>query len=1342
MSASPQANQGLDDGSPVPQDLVPSHTADDNDGALPRTLSSLEQHADENDIKDVEGAPSDDQPEDTGNDPEDDLDEEDDDGAPNQDKGAQGEAEDDDDDDDDDDEDEDEDRPRKKRRRRRGGNQFLDIEADVDEDEDEEEEEGEEGFQAVDNFIVDRAPRDGDRARAALATGGDDEPEGDFGDEDGDAAHRRLDRREMAARDREARAKAEELDARYKRSRYTAETTEGFAPKALLMPSVNDPSIWGVKCKIGRERDLILSISRKAVAMAMADNGQPMEIISAFQRDSLKGYIYVEARSEGHVRSAIQGLVGLYANGPNGIFLVDLEEMPDLLRTKQKRVDLEPGGWVRFKRGKYAGDLAQVIAPSENGDVVAVKFIPRIDLTPKDEGSQVGSDGKKRRKGASVPIAFRPPQRMFNPDEVGKAYNREVSKRGNIYSFKNDEYVDGFCEKDVRISALTVEDVHPSIDELTRFQGDKAGGADGSLDLAQIAEATRKVAKSILEPGDHVDIFEGDQKGVYGTVESIVNEVVLVAPHADLDLGSTKIEVPARSVRKRFSAGDHVKVMQGANADETGLVVKVEGDVVTFLSDLSSTEVSVFAKDVREAAEVGAGVNVIAGYELHDLVQLDPQTAGVIIKMERDQFRILDQTGTVRALRPSQISQKIVDKFAVATDKDGFDIKLGETMKESRPNGLVERRGKVLHVYRSLFVFLHTRDALEHGGVFVSYARNLESTAPRPNKPKVGMGMNPAMAGGMPQPQVQTGTSFRPDQRINRRVAVTRGTYKGNTGMIKDVTGQLARVELHSNNKVITVELAKLKEQMPDGTLVELQERRGDGPPGARGGSGYGGRNGFERAGSTFSQGPGMAPPGGGGYGAPPPGYGGPIGPPGGAGYGGATVYGGALGGGGGTGMYGGGRTPAPNFSGGRTPAPVFGGATPHAGGATPAYGARGGAFDPAGRTPAYPAAPGGAFDPSGRTPGYGGGRTPAYPGAGPGAGGPPPPGVGAGAGFVHPDRAALAAGGGSRTPYYNGPTQAPPAPSFAPSGANAFNPSSRTPYGQPGLGGDGGKTPDPRRAAAAAGGKTPYGASGGRTPAYGAKNGYAAASAPTPAANAAPTPAASGSGATGWDDDDWAASGPASAPTPAAPRGGEYAGAPTPAAGAPTPGAYLGAPTPGVFAGAPTPAAYPSGPTPGGPGAYGASAQTPAGGAYPYQTPYAGAATSAAEPLEERQTSVAAVPPPSEWVIEGVRIICKSSAYQGDRLVGQYGIVTETSATTCSFTLDSNGEKVEGYPTSDVEPMPPYDKDDPVLVIGGPHRGQRGKAGFPDGDEWMVAMPGGGSAVVNVKQLVQLVSQ
>jgi transcription elongation factor SPT5 len=313
----------------------------------------------------------------------------------------------------------------------------------------------------------------------------------------------------------------------------------------------------------------------------------------------------------------------MYHNGPNGIFLVDLEEMPDLLKTKQKKIELQPGGWVRIKRGTYAGDLAQVLGLSENGEEAVVKFIPRIDLTPKDENTQVGPDGKKRRKAFATPLAFRPPQRLFNAEAIGKAYGQsQVSRRGGVYMFKNDEYRDGFCEKDIRLTALTIEDVTPTIDELTRFQGE-AGANGEALDLTAIAEMARKVARTILQPGDHVQVFEGDQKGIHGTVDSIANDIVTLTPDEEHELGKIKVEVPTKSVRKRFRPGDHVKVMQGSNADETGLVVKVDNETVTFLSDLSSTEVSVFAKDVREAAEIGSGVNTIGGYELHDLVQLE-----------------------------------------------------------------------------------------------------------------------------------------------------------------------------------------------------------------------------------------------------------------------------------------------------------------------------------------------------------------------------------------------------------------------------------------------------------------------------------------------------------------------------------------------------------------------------------------------------------------------------------------------------------------------------------------------------------------------------------------------
>ena len=78
------------------------------------------------------------------------------------------------------------------------------------------------------------------------------------------------------------------------------------------------------------------------------------------------------------------------------------------------------------------------------------------------------------------------------------------------------------------------------------------------------------------------------------------------------------------------------------------------------------------------------------------------------------------------------------------------------------------------------------------------------------NPERAGMLMGPPQA---PTPNAQTGPSFRPDGRIHRKVGIIQGTYKGNMGIIKDVTGNMARVELHSVAKVVTVALDKLKEQ-------------------------------------------------------------------------------------------------------------------------------------------------------------------------------------------------------------------------------------------------------------------------------------------------------------------------------------------------------------------------------------------------------------------------------------------------------------------------------------------------------------------------------------------------
>jgi transcription elongation factor SPT5 len=326
-------------------------------------------------------------------------------------------------------------------------------------------------------------------------------------------------------------------------------------------------------------------------ALEVEFTAKPLNILSVFQRDNLQGIIYVEARSAKDVRQAIEGLYGVFKTPP---LLVPIDEMPPLLLVKKKISTVAPGTWVRIKRGKYQGDLAQVIDVSENGEEAGLKFIPRIDLTPRDE--IIGPDGKKRKKISAVNIHTRPPQRFFNFEEVAKVWDRKaVTKRGNAYVFGQDTYKNGFIEKDIKTSALITQDVNPTLEEITMFAKQEGpeggeGNLEANIDLSIIANAAKKAAISVLQPGDHVEVFEGEQSGVNGSVESITNDIATLRVEG-FDLENQRVEVPAKSVRKRFRVGDHVKVMSGKNQDETGLVVAVEENIVTFISDMTNKEV-------------------------------------------------------------------------------------------------------------------------------------------------------------------------------------------------------------------------------------------------------------------------------------------------------------------------------------------------------------------------------------------------------------------------------------------------------------------------------------------------------------------------------------------------------------------------------------------------------------------------------------------------------------------------------------------------------------------------------------------------------------------------------
>ena len=94
-----------------------------------------------------------------------------------------------------------------------------------------------------------------------------------------------------------------------------------------------------------------------------------------------------------------------------------------------------------------------------------------------------------------------------------------------------------------------------------------------------------------LAVGDNVEVVEGDLMHLQGRILKIENGRVTMMPkHEDL---KEPLEFPLRELAKSFKEGDHVKVISGTHEGDTGLIVRVDENVIILLSDLSRNEVGV-----------------------------------------------------------------------------------------------------------------------------------------------------------------------------------------------------------------------------------------------------------------------------------------------------------------------------------------------------------------------------------------------------------------------------------------------------------------------------------------------------------------------------------------------------------------------------------------------------------------------------------------------------------------------------------------------------------------------------------------------------------------------------
>ncbi|CAM9491533.1 unnamed protein product [Lampetra planeri] len=581
-----------------------------------------------------------------------------------------------------------------------------------------------------------------------------------------------------------------------------------------LLPGVKDPNLWTVKCKLGEERATAIGLMRKFIAYQFSDT--PMQIKSVIAPEHLKGYIYIEAYKQTHVKQAIEG-VGNLRMGFWNQQMVPIKEMTDVMKVVNEVTNLKPKSWVRLRRGIFKDDIAQVdyVEPSQN--TIGLKLIPRIDYERIKSRMSMKDWFAKRKRYK------RPPQRLFDVDKI-RSLGGEVTSDGDFLQFEGNKYTrKGFLIKGFAMSAVIIEGVKPTLSELEKFEDQPEG-----VDLELVSEAKGKGEKDHnFQPGDNVEVCEGELINLQGTVLSVDgNKITIMPKHEDL---KDPLEFPAHELRKYFKIGDHVKVIAGRYEGDTGLIVRAEENFVILFSDLTMHELKVLPRDLQLCSETASGVDSGGQHEWGELVLLDPQTVGVIVRLERETFQVLNMYGKVVTLKHQAVTKKRDNRHAVALDSEQNNIQVKDIVKviDGPHSG---REGEVRHLYRS-FAFLHSKRLVENGGMFVCKTRHVVlagGAKPRdvtnfsvgtfaPKSPRLASPMHPS-GGGMQRMQqnMGRGRGRRDTELIGQTVRITHGPYKGYIGVVKDATESTARVELHSTCQTISVDRTRLH-SMRDG---------------------------------------------------------------------------------------------------------------------------------------------------------------------------------------------------------------------------------------------------------------------------------------------------------------------------------------------------------------------------------------------------------------------------------------------------------------------------------------------------------------------------------------------
>ena len=602
-----------------------------------------------------------------------------------------------------------------------------------------------------------------------------------------------------------------ELYGKKGKSAFVKESQKGMQPilsDAFLTPSITDPKLWLVKCKLGKE-------TSAAHALLRISSGQG--VLSAVCRDGLKGYLYIEAHKAADVAKAVHAahLQHWIFTGATGqsLTLVPLAEMTEVLTitttTRSKSNVPEMGGkpalppigsWVRIKRGKYVNDLAWVLDADDHRGLVRVKMIPRINASrDKAKGAAEQSNfGLAYKQG-------RPLQQLFDPKQA--SILGPLSRSRGMWVFGGETYSkDGYLIKYMKSESLIIDNIiPPKQHELHLF------GEIGRLNSAVGSHAARKQRKYTFIVGDQVRIRSGEMIGLLGKVADIVDtggNVLFKIALLDQSITKDLIDFAEKALEKYFEVGERVQRVDDLNAViNTGIVVSIEdagnatgGSNVVAFNPLTGEQWQSASRNVQSLKEDSVSNSLTKSeFMVDDLVSVMDDdrngSIGVVLRVDDGQpeqaLLVVDVFGVNRRIPLTNV--RLISHLVQTRHSNDGKLASGDAVQVIEQQKQQQSNLLVMHIQaESVFckdpmtgqVTIHPLSALKRKGD----DRRFKGQHQRP----------------------MAGFRLPPKGLLGKTVSISAGPYKGYLGIVKELTDTMARVELQSTSKLISVDRDRL----------------------------------------------------------------------------------------------------------------------------------------------------------------------------------------------------------------------------------------------------------------------------------------------------------------------------------------------------------------------------------------------------------------------------------------------------------------------------------------------------------------------------------------------------